>query len=137
MLKPMTKSYIKMSLQGLRGPVLCACSTAKNFDLCILIKGTARPQSQFPQSCVCGRFIYSHERSTYFPAAEYVHRSWEYINRTQKHECKKWDYGRAVPFLGIYVSNFRYSIFAFFSLWMYITNISHESLSEEIFLLIM
>jgi hypothetical protein len=37
-------------------------------------------------SCVCERFIYSHDRSTYFSAAEYADRSWEYINRTQKHE---------------------------------------------------
>jgi hypothetical protein len=24
-----------------------------------------QPQSQFPHSCVCERFIYSHDRSTY------------------------------------------------------------------------
>ncbi len=48
----------------------------------------------------------------YFSAAEYANGSGEYINRTQKHENRNWDYGRAVPFLGIYVSNFRYSIFA-------------------------
>jgi hypothetical protein len=30
----------------------------------------------------------------------------------QKHECRNWDCGRAVAFLGIYVSNVRYSIFA-------------------------
>jgi hypothetical protein len=28
------------------------------------------------------------------------------------YECMNWDSGRAVPFLGIYASNFRYSIFA-------------------------
>ncbi len=33
-------------------------------------KGIARPQSQFPHSCVCERFIYSQDQSTYFPAAE-------------------------------------------------------------------
>ncbi len=31
---------------------------------------TAAAQSQFPHSCVCERFIYSQDRSTYFPAAE-------------------------------------------------------------------
>ncbi len=36
--------------------------------LCIPRKVIARPQSQFPHSCVCGRFIYSQERSKYFPA---------------------------------------------------------------------
>ncbi len=29
-----------------------------------------RPQSQFLLSCVCQRFIYTQDRSTYFPAAE-------------------------------------------------------------------
>ncbi len=78
----------------------------RNFDLCIPRKGTARPQSQFPHLCVCERFIYSHDPSTYFPAAEYADRSWEYKNSTQKHEFRNWDCGRAVPFLGIYNSNF-------------------------------
>jgi hypothetical protein len=38
--------------------------------LCISRKGIARPKSQFPHSCVCERFIYSQDQSTYFPAAE-------------------------------------------------------------------
>jgi hypothetical protein len=84
----------------------------RNFDLCVPRKGTARPQPQFPHSCVCEQFIYSHDRSTYFPVAEYAGRSWEYINRTQKHDCMNWVFGRAVPFLGIYVYNFQHSIFA-------------------------
>jgi hypothetical protein len=41
-------------------------------------KRIARPQSQFPHSCVFERFIYSHDRSTYFIAGESVDRSWEY-----------------------------------------------------------
>ncbi len=36
----------------------------------------------------------------------------EYIIRAQKHECRNWDCGRAVPFLGIFVSNFRCCVFA-------------------------
>jgi hypothetical protein len=60
----------------------------RNFDLCIPSKGTAQtPKSQFLHSCVCERFKYSHHRSTYFPAAEYSDKSWEYRNRKQKHEC--------------------------------------------------
>jgi hypothetical protein len=35
-----------------------------------------------------------------------------YRNRSQKHECRNWDRGRAVSFLGIFVSHFRYSVFA-------------------------
>jgi hypothetical protein len=33
-------------------------------------------------------------------------------NRSQKHECWNWDCGTAVPVLGIFVSNFRYCVFA-------------------------
>ncbi len=37
-------------------------------------------------------------------------RSWGYVNRSQEiHECRNWEWGRAVSFLGIFVSNFRYS----------------------------
>ncbi len=36
----------------------------------------------------------------------------EYINRSQNHGCMNWDCSRAVPFLGIFVSNFRYCVFA-------------------------
>jgi hypothetical protein len=79
------------------------------FDFCIPRRGTARPLSQFPHSCVCERFIYSHDRSTYFPAAEYADGSWEYIIA---HRNMRVGTGTVVPFLGIYVSNFRYSIFA-------------------------
>jgi hypothetical protein len=31
-----------------------------------------------------------------------------YINRSQTNECGNWDCGPAIPFLGIFVSNFRY-----------------------------
>jgi hypothetical protein len=34
--------------------------------LCIPFQGIARPQPQFPHSCVCERFIWSQYRSTYF-----------------------------------------------------------------------
>jgi hypothetical protein len=37
---------------------------------CISKKRITRPQSQFPHSCVCERFIYSPDRPTYFPAAD-------------------------------------------------------------------
>ncbi len=58
--------------------------------------------SQFPHSCFSARFIYSHDRTTYFPAAKQVNRSWEYINCSQKHECGNWERSRAVSFLGMH-----------------------------------
>jgi hypothetical protein len=39
-----------------------------------------------------------YNRSAYF-AAKYVHRSWEYINRSQVHECGNCERGGAVSFL--------------------------------------
>ncbi len=45
-------------------------STARKSHLYIPPLGIARPQSQFPHSCVCEQFIYYQDRSTYFPAAK-------------------------------------------------------------------
>ncbi len=57
------------------------------------------PISNFPHSCTCEQIIYSHNRS-----AEAI--SWENKNCSQIHECRNWEQGRAVSFLGIYVSIF-------------------------------
>ncbi len=64
--------------------------------LCIPRKGIARPQS---------------------PPNFHTHMSMRglYIrqpNRSQTHECGNLDWGRAISFLGIFVSNFRYCVFA-------------------------
>ncbi len=48
----------------------CSHTLQGKSHLCIPFLGIARPQSQFPQSCVCERFIYSQDQSIYFPAAE-------------------------------------------------------------------
>ncbi len=50
-------------------------------------------------------FIYSHDRSS--PIGRPIMGN---INRSQVHECRHWEGGRAVSFLGIFVSNFRYSV---------------------------
>jgi hypothetical protein len=47
-----------------------------------------------------------------FPPAEKADPSWEYIIRSQTHECGNWDWGPDIPFLGIFVSNFRHFVFA-------------------------
>ncbi len=53
----------------------------------VFLLGIARPQSQFPYSCVCERFIYSQDRSTYFPAAEQTD---DHGNRSKTQECGNW-----------------------------------------------
>ncbi len=60
------------------------------------------PISKF---CVCERFIYSQGPS----AGKYVDRLWEYINRSQTHECGNWAWCRAISVLGIHKWNFRCS----------------------------
>ncbi len=60
-------------------------------QLCIPFLGIARPQSQFPHSCVCERFIYSQDRSTHFPAADQADLSWKYINLSQIYQCRNWE----------------------------------------------
>jgi hypothetical protein len=37
-------------------------------------------------------------------------RTWEYIDRSQTHECGNWDWGNAIPFLGIHKSKFLCSV---------------------------
>ncbi len=63
------------------------------YHLCSLFLGIAPPQSQFPHSCVCEQFIYTQDRSTYFPAAEQADLSWKYINLSQSQiqECRNWE----------------------------------------------
>ncbi len=62
---------------------------------------------------MCLWAIYIFPGSVYiFPPAEQADLSWEYIIRSQTHECGIWDWGPDIPFLGIYVSNFRHFVFA-------------------------
>jgi len=47
-----------------------AMTQYRKFETNIPRKGIARPQSQFPHPFLCEQFIYSQDRSKYFPAAE-------------------------------------------------------------------
>jgi hypothetical protein len=77
------------------------------------------PRNEFarlvPNFCihvsVSGLYIYSHDLSL-FCCIAFADRSCEYINHSQIREYRIWDRGRAVSFMGIFVSNFRYSVFA-------------------------
>ncbi len=42
-------------------------------------------------SLIFERFICSQDQSAYLAAAKYSDRSWEYINRSQKHKCENWE----------------------------------------------
>ncbi len=62
---------------------------------------------------ICLWAIYIFPGSVYiFPPAEQADPSWEYIILSQTHECGNWDWGPDIPFLGIFVSNFRHYVFA-------------------------
>ncbi len=62
---------------------------------------------------MCLWAIYIFPGSVYiFPPAEQADPSWEYIIHLQTHECGNWDGGPDIPFLGIFVSNFRHFVFA-------------------------
>ncbi len=70
---------IPCPIAGLKFPTLefwTQANTANTqfftFETNIPRKGIVRPQSQFPHSCVCERFIYSHDRSAYSAAGKYV-----------------------------------------------------------------
>ncbi len=47
------------------------------------------------------RFVYYHRRSAYFCCRKFVDRSWEYINRSQTHECWNWDWAAQFPEKGM------------------------------------
>ncbi len=55
--------------------------------------------------------VYFQDRSAYSAAGKYVDRSWEYINRSQTHECGNWDWGCAIPRKGIHKWDFPCSVF--------------------------
>jgi hypothetical protein len=95
--------------------IICFCNEAwstlvrytlqRKSHLCIPFLGIARPQSPFPHSCVCERFIYSQDWYTYF-----LQKNWQ-IDRgnIQIAHC-----GGAIPILGIFVSNlFEFSALVF------------------------
>ncbi len=95
-------------------PFCTAKTQYQKFETNIPRKGIARPQSQYPQSCVSQRFIYSHDWSAYSATGKYVDRSWKSKNRSQTFEYGNWDWGRAISFLGIHKWDFRCSVGAVF-----------------------
>ncbi len=60
--------------------------------------------SSYTHISVRDLYTYFQDRSAYSAAGKYVDRSWEYINRSQTHECGNW--GRAIPRKGIHKWDF-------------------------------
>ncbi len=76
---------------------------------CILFLGIARPQSQFPFMCLWAIYIHSQDRSTYCLQQNYwqIDRgNIEIAHRNMNVEIGTVVSGHAIPFLGIFVSNF-------------------------------
>jgi hypothetical protein len=80
-------------------------------DLCIPRNETACMASLLPKqnNIVLSPNFHIHVFVSDIPMIGLEDPSLEYINRSQIHECRNWERGRAVSFLGIDVSNFRYS----------------------------
>ncbi len=68
----------------------------------------ARPCSQFLHSCVYERFINYKNQSASLAAEKKEDRSWEYINRSQTHDCGNWETERYNSVLEITGAQFNF-----------------------------
>ncbi len=77
-------------------------------------KRLRRPQSQFPHSCVCEWFTYSHNPSAYSAAWKFVDSSWEWKYKSLT-DTWMWKLGLrpSNSYMGIYKWDFRCSVHIF------------------------
>ncbi len=112
-LQPHSYNFGNFLRRKAAGAITFFYALQRQFRLYIPFLGIARPQPQFPHSCVLSDlYIPRIILHTVFPPAEQADPSWEYIIRPQTHECGNWDWGFDIPFLGIFVSNVRHFVFA-------------------------
>ncbi len=122
--KALHRSYIHQRNTNKSGFISnTSCKTAQYYCLVAIHTATAIPFiDSFSGNCaasapvstfMCLWAIYIFPGSgNIFPPAEKADPSWEYIIRSQTHECGSLDWGPDIPFLGIFVSNFRHFVFA-------------------------
>ncbi len=88
---------------------MCTAKTQyREFETNIPRKEISWSQSRYPHYMYCNVSV----NDLFIPTIalpillqeKYVDQFWEYINRPQTHECGNWDWGRAIPFLGIYIN---------------------------------
>ncbi len=83
--------------------------TATAIPFIYSFSGNSATSSAPISTFMCLWAIYIFPGSVYiFPPAEQADPSWESIIHLQTHECGNWDWGPDIPFLGIFVSNFRH-----------------------------
>ncbi len=76
-----------------------ASALQRQFRLYIPFLGIARPQPQFHIHVFVSN-LYIPRIGPHFPPAEKADTSWEYIIRSQTHECGNWDWDPNIPFSG-------------------------------------
>ncbi len=95
------------------------CYTATAIPFIYSFSGNSAASASI-STFMCLWAIYIFTGSVYiFPTAEQADSLWEYIIRSLTHECGNWDWGPDIPFLRIFVSNFRHFVFV-----VYLYNVS-------------
>jgi hypothetical protein len=80
-------------------PARDSVHTATKIPFMYFFLGVARSRHRFWHSCVCGRFVWTRNRSIFLPA-EWGGRSWECMNSSQTWGCGGWDWDPDSTFLG-------------------------------------